>query len=136
MFSKGSKPNARIDTLIGPGTTIEGNLSFSGGVRIDGELRGNVACTTAGEQAGALVISEHARIDGEVTAPHLVINGTVNGPVRSEEFLELQPNARVTGDIEYARIEIHLGAIVQGRLLHRGSISAAKPVDLKLASSM
>lgn len=132
MFGKSSKPNNRIDSLIGAGTIIEGNVVFSGGLRIDGEIRGNVS--GSGEQAGTLVLSEQARIDGEVNVSHLVLNGTVNGPVRSTEFLELQPNARVNGDVEYSNIEIHLGAIVQGRLIHQSN-TAAKTVELKLAAS-
>ncbi len=132
MFGKASKSNSRIDTLIGAGTTIEGNVTFTGGLRIDGEVHGNVSAD--GEHPGTLVISEHARIDGEVVVPHLVINGTVNGPVRSIDSLELQPRARVAGDVEYNSIEIHLGAIVQGRLLHRGTTSA-KTVELKLANT-
>lgn len=132
MFGKTSKPNTRIDTLIGAGTTIEGNVTFAGGLRIDGEVRGNVYA--AGEHPGTLVISEHARVDGEVSVPHLVVNGTVNGPVRSTESLELQTRARLAGDVEYSSIEIHLGAIVQGRLLHRGA-SSVKAVELKLANT-
>ncbi|MEW6293003.1 MAG: polymer-forming cytoskeletal protein [Pseudomonadota bacterium] len=132
MFGKTSKSNSRIDTLIGVGTTIEGNVTFTGGLRIDGEVRGNVC--VAGDHPGTLVVSENARVDGEVVVPHLVINGTVNGPVRSTDSLELQPRARVAGDIEYNSIEIHLGAIVQGRLLHRGTVSA-KTVELKLANT-
>ncbi len=132
MFGKTNKPNNRIDTLIGAGTIVEGNVTFTGGLRIDGEVRGNVSAS--GEHPGTLVISEHARVDGEVMVPHLVINGAVNGPVRSTDTLELQPRARVTGDVEYNSIEIHLGAIVQGRLLHRGA-TTAKAVELKLATT-
>jgi cytoskeletal protein CcmA (bactofilin family) len=132
MFGKTSKPNNRIDSLIGAGTTIEGNVTFTGGLRIDGEVRGSVSAS--GEQAGTLVVSEHARIEGEVTVSHLVVNGTVNGPIRSNEFLELQPRARVTGDVEYNSIEMHLGAVVQGRLVHQGG-GSAKAVELKLAAS-
>ena len=78
-------------------------------------------------------MSEHARIEGEIEVAHVVINGTVLGPVVSSSFLELQAKARVTGDVEYNSIEIHLGALVEGRLLHTGQ--AAKTVELKLASS-
>lgn len=131
MFGKASKPSSRIDSLIGAGTVIEGNVTFCGGLRIDGEVRGNVTAT--GDQASTLVVSEHARIEGEVSVSHLVINGTVIGPVRSGEFLELQPRARMTGDVEYNTIEMHLGAIVQGRLVHQGG--AVKSVELKLATS-
>lgn len=132
MFGKRSKPNTRIDSLIGVGTTIEGNIAFTGGLRIDGEVRGNVSALA--DQPGTLVVSEHARIDGEVAVPHLVINGTVNGPIRSTAFLELQARARVAGDVEYVAVEIHLGAIVQGKLVHRGE-ATGKTVELKLAAS-
>jgi cytoskeletal protein CcmA (bactofilin family) len=131
MFGKSDKPNNRIDSLIGAGTVIEGNIVFSGGLRVDGEVRGSVS--VASDQAGTLVLSEHARIDGAVSVSHLVVNGTINGPVRSEEFLELQPRARVTGDVHYSKIEMHLGAVVQGRLVHEGG--STKAVELKLASS-
>ena len=132
MFSrKTPKPQNRIDSLIGAGTSIEGDISFSGGLRIDGEVKGNVRA--AGDQPSTLVVSEHARIEGEVSVSHVVVNGTVIGPVRSGEFLELQPKARVTGDVEYSSIEMHLGAVVQGRLVHQGT--PAKAVELKLATS-
>lgn len=132
MFGKTDKSNNRIDTLIGAGTIIEGSVTFTGGLRIDGEVRGNVCA--AEEKTGTLVVGEHARIVGEVVVPHLVVNGTVNGPLRSSDSLELQPGARVTGDVEYNSIEIHLGAIVQGRLLHLGA-AIAKTIELKLANS-
>lgn len=133
MFSKknASKPQNRIDSLIGAGTTIEGDVTFAGGLRIDGQIKGNVRAI--GEDASTLVVSEHARIEGEVGVSHVVINGTVIGPVRSSEFLELQPRARVTGDVEYNTVEMHLGAVVQGRLVHQGG--PTKAVELKLASS-
>lgn len=131
IFSKSSKSQNRIDSLIGAGTTISGDVSFAGGLRIDGEVKGNVHA--AGDQPGTLVISEHARVEGEIAVSHLVVNGTVLGPIRAHEFLELQPRARVTGDVEYNNIEIHLGAVIQGRLIHQGISS--KTVELKLASS-
>lgn len=131
MFGKTNKPNNRIDSLIGAGTLIEGNISFTGGLRIDGEVKGNVRASEG--QTGTLVVSEHARIDGEVCVSHLVVNGTINGPVQSSEFLELQPRARVTGDVEYNTVEMHLGAVVQGRLVHQGG-AGVKTVELKLAS--
>jgi cytoskeletal protein CcmA (bactofilin family) len=136
MFGKSkqpNKPNNRIDSLIGAGTTIEGNVIFTGGLRIDGEVRGSVSAS--GDQSGTLVVSEHARVDGEINVSHLVINGAVNGPIHSREFLELQPQARVTGDVEYNTIEMHLGAIVQGRLVHLIEEGMAKAVELKLAAS-
>ncbi|CAG0964574.1 hypothetical protein RHDC4_00903 [Rhodocyclaceae bacterium] len=131
LFKKSGKPQSRIDSLIGAGTVIAGDIQFVGGLRIDGEVKGNVH--VVGDQPGTLVISEHARVEGEITVSHLVINGTVIGPVHAMEFLELQPKARVTGDVEYNSVEMHLGAVVQGRLVHQGV--PAKSVELKLASS-
>lgn len=132
MFGKkNSKPQGRIDSLIGAGTSLVGDVTFSGGLRVDGEIRGNVRA--ADGQPATLVLSEHARIEGEIAVSHVVINGTVIGPVHSSDFLELQPRAKVTGDVEYATIEMHLGAIVQGRLVHQGA--PAKAVELKLAAS-
>ena len=132
MFRKQpSKPQNRIDSLIGAGTKIEGNVTFAGGLRVDGEIIGNV--TASPDQSSTLVLSEHARIDGEIKVSHLVINGAVNGPVYAAEFLELQSHSRIKGDVHYNSLEMHLGAIVEGRLVHRSS--EAKGVELKLASS-
>ena len=85
------------------------------------------------EQPGTLVISEHARIEGEVEAAHIVVNGTVNGPLRSSETLELQAGSRVKGDVLYKSIEMLQGAVIEGRLMHRAS--EAKAVELKLAAA-
>ena len=133
MFGKkqqGSKPQSKIDSLIGAGTRIEGSVTFSGGLRVDGEIRGNVSAEKGGDST--LVISEQARIEGQIDVAHVVINGTVVGPVSASESLELQPSARVTGDVEYHRLEMQQGAVVQGRLIHQTS---ARTVELKLASS-
>lgn len=133
MFGKkNSKPQNRIDSLIGAGTRIEGNLTFIGGLRVDGEVKGNVVASA--DQPSTLVISEHAKIEGEIHVSHLVINGSVTGPVHSGEFLELQAHSRVLGDVHYNTLEMHLGAIVEGRLVHRVA-SEGKTVELKLASS-
>lgn len=132
MFRKQpSRPQNRIDSLIGLGTRIEGNVTFKGGLRVDGEITGNV--TAQPDQPSTLVLSERARIDGEIRVSHLVVNGTVNGPVYATEFLELQPNSRVKGDVHYSVLEMHLGAVVEGRLVHRSG--EAKAVELKLAAS-
>jgi cytoskeletal protein CcmA (bactofilin family) len=129
MFRRESKPQNRIDSLIGATTRIEGNVFFSGGLRVDGSVRGNVAALP--DQPGTLVVSEHARVDGEVQASHVVVNGTVNGPVDALETLELQANSRVKGDIHYKSIEIQQGAVIEGRLVHHAS--EVKGVELKIA---
>lgn len=131
MFRRQSKPQSRIDSLIGSGTRIEGNVFFSGGLRIDGAVRGNVCALP--EQPGTLVLSADARIDGEAQAAHIVVNGSINGPVHAAETLELQPGARVRGDVHYKSLEIHHGAVLEGKLVHDDE-SEAKPMGLKLAS--
>lgn len=128
MFDKKAAPQKRIDSLIGAGTIVEGDVTFSGGLRIDGTVRGHVA--TVDNQPATLVISEQATIDGEVRVSHVVINGTVRGPVMANDYLELQAKARVNGDVTYRTLEMHVGAIVQGKLMHAEQESAAV-VELK-----
>lgn len=130
MFGKSSKPSP-IDSLIGAGTTIEGNVTFIGGLRIDGHVKGNVKA--AGNKPGTLVISEMAKVEGEIDVAHVVVNGTIAGPVRASEYVELLPKARVTGNVAYKSIEIHVGAIVMGQLVFE-SPKSEKVVELKSAT--
>jgi len=133
MFErKKSPPQKRIDSLIGAGTTVDGDVTFSGGLRIDGVVQGKVA--TVDNQPATLVLSEQARIEGEVHVSHVVINGTVTGPVNANDYLELQAKARVNGDVVYRTLEMHVGAVVQGKLMHSEQESAAV-VELKRATS-
>lgn len=131
MFGKRNenKPQGRIDSLIGAGTRIEGNIFFSGGLRIDGEVIGNIAAAESASTS-TLVLSEQARIEGSVNVAHVVVNGTIVGPVTAGESLEMQAKARIVGDVEYTVIEMHQGAVIEGRLVHRGG----KAVELKLAA--
>lgn len=127
MFGKKhSKPQSRIDSLIGTETTIDGDLSFSGGMRIDGVVNGHVIATPG--KPSTLVLSEHARVTGEVNATHVVINGTITGPVSASEYLELQSKAKVNGEVHYKTLEIHLGAVVEGRLIHDNAVVHEKIV--------
>lgn len=134
MFGKKpSKPQNRIDCLIGAGTSIEGSISFTGGLRVDGHVHGNVIA--ADGKPGTLMLSEHARIEGEIRVSHVVINGTVVGPVYAMEYVELQAKANVTGDVHYKTLEMHLGAVVQGRMVHENEAEAEKVVKLKPAAA-
>jgi cytoskeletal protein CcmA (bactofilin family) len=112
----GRKTKSTIDSLIGISTTIEGNVLFKGGLRIDGQVKGNVVADP--EHPSMLVISENARVEGEVRVAHLVVNGEIVGPVYSSELLELEPKARITGDVHYKALEMHGGALVAGKLTH------------------
>lgn len=125
MFgSKNSKPASKIDTLIGAGSRIDGDIRFSGGLRVDGAVSGNIVS----DDAGTLVLSEEAVVEGEVRVAHAVINGQVTGPVHASESLELQAKARIAGDVHYATIEVHLGAVIDGRLIHADTARAADKV--------
>jgi cytoskeletal protein CcmA (bactofilin family) len=127
---KARTPQKRIDSLIGAGTVVQGNVMFAGGLRIDGAVDGKVA--TAEDAQGTLVISELARVDGEVRVSHVVINGSVTGPVTATDYLELQAKARVNGDVIYRTLEMHVGAIVQGKLMH-AEAETGSVVELKRA---
>jgi cytoskeletal protein CcmA (bactofilin family) len=132
MFGgKTSKPQNRIDSLIGEGTTVDGDITFAGGLRIDGRVRGNV--TAVDDQPSTLVLSEKARVEGEIHISHAVINGSVVGPVYASEYVELQAKCNVTGDVYYKTLEIQLGAVVQGRLVHQEDAPAPKMLELKAA---
>ena len=129
--SKDHSPMKRIDSLIGTGTTLTGNIVFTGGLRIDGTVVGNVHASNG--EASTLVISEQAKVAGEIRVSHLVINGEVQGPVYASDYLELQPKAKVKGDIHYARLEMHVGAAVEGRLVVIEEPSAGSVVELRPA---
>jgi cytoskeletal protein CcmA (bactofilin family) len=129
MFGKKAQPP--IKSLIAQGSRIEGNLQFTEGLRIDGEVVGNTSANP--EHPSILVISEAAVVEGELRADHVIINGTVRGPVHARELLELQPQARIEGDVYYKALEMHRGATISGQL---------KPIDdgeekplLKLAAN-
>ena len=111
MFAKKKQPAIR--TLIGEGTVIIGELRFSDGLRIDGEVQGDVIATA---EQSILVISEKARVIGKVHAGHIIINGSVVGPVHSNELLELQPKASIVGDVGYQSLEMHQGSTIDGEL--------------------
>ncbi|MCS6996437.1 MAG: polymer-forming cytoskeletal protein [Casimicrobiaceae bacterium] len=118
MFGKkkSSLPKQRIDSLIGASTVIQGDVRFQGGLRIDGHVQGHVHA--ASDSSCTLVIGETGRIEGEIRASHVVIHGQVDGPVFASEYLELLNTARIRGDVTYNTLEMHVGAIVEGRLLH------------------
>ena len=112
MFGKKRQPP--IKSLVAEGTLIEGNLHFTEGMRIDGAVQGDVRANP--DAPSILVISETATVVGEVHADHVIINGAVQGPVSARVMLELQPTARIDGDVYYAALEMHQGALIVGQL--------------------
>lgn len=130
LFNKSKRKAAlHIETLIGNNTTIAGDLRFQGGMRIEGTVIGNV--TGIGEHS-VLVISDTARVEGEIEAAHVVIGGAVKGSVNSTELLELRSTARLASNVLYKMLEIEPGAEIEGSL-HRDD-SEGSPV-LRLAAA-
>lgn len=112
MFGKTKQPAIR--TLIGEGTIIRGELHFSDGLRVDGEIHGDVIADSS--RPSILVVSDKARVVGQVKAGHVIVNGAIEGPITAEQLLELQPKAVILGDVRYLALEIHQGARVDGEL--------------------
>lgn len=127
FFKNSNKPQSRIDTLIGTETRIEGDIHFTGGLRVDGSIRGNVSESAA--SPGTLILSEHGRIEGAITVSRVVINGKVTGPLHADQFIELQAKSRVTGDVYYKSLEMHTGALIEGKLIYLGDAAAEVVVD-------
>lgn len=113
---KNHVPQKQIDSLIGSATTISGDITFTGGLRVDGIVKGFIH--SGSDEPSTLVVSEKATVIGEIRVSHVVIDGKVNGPVNATEYLELLPNARITGDVSYRTLEMQVGAVIDGRLLH------------------
>jgi cytoskeletal protein CcmA (bactofilin family) len=119
MLGQGKKSKSastKVDTIIGQQTRIEGNVHFSGGLHIDGQVKGGVIADV--DSTSVLTVSEHGSIEGDVRVPTVILNGRVTGDVRSAERIELAAKARVDGDVYYNLIEMAMGAAVNGSLVH------------------
>ena len=120
MFGKNKKAvSARIDTLIGQGTEINGDLVFSGGLHVDGRIKGNVIAEKGSD--ALLILSEFGHIEGEVSVPNMVLNGEIIGDVFGSSRVELAPKSRINGSVYYNLIEMAIGAEVNGGLVHESA---------------
>ncbi|WP_203143457.1 bactofilin family protein [Marinobacter mangrovi] len=115
---KSRKPTTgHFDTLISSKTAISGDVEFSGGLHIDGRVRGKVM---AEEGTSAILrVSEIGAVEGDIVAPHVIINGTVHGDVYASEHLELAQKASINGNVYYSLIQMAMGAEVNGNLVHQ-----------------
>jgi len=136
MWNGSKKQRAeKVDTLIGQSTEVHGDIVFSGGLHIDGAIRGNIEAGNDG--ATTLVLSDKGSIEGEVRVPHAMINGLVIGDIYAAESVELALHARINGNVYYKRIEVAMGAEVNGSLVHMeeaGLKPANPPKELKYLS--
>ena len=116
--NKSSKiKSSKIDTLVGEGEEVSGDIKFQGGLHLDGVVNGNV-CTADDAEGTVLVISDHGRVEGDVYVAYAVINGEVIGNVYASEKLELSAKARISGNVEYNLLEMASGAEINGQMLH------------------
>ena len=125
MFKSKSKPQ-RIDTLIGAGTRIIGDVHFSGGFHVDGHVKGNVDALP--DSGATLSVSDAGTVEGSVSVPNVILNGTVTGDILAHDRVELGATARVTGNVYYGLIEMEMGAEINGKLIHeprKGPASAS-----------
>lgn len=123
MWGNNKKPKqtAHIDSLIGQNTEIHGDVIFSGGLHVDGTVKGSVIAEK-GEDS-VLTLSERGTIEGEVKVPNVVVNGSVIGDVHATGHVELAALARVHGNVYYSLIEMAMGAEVNGKLMHQAEKS-------------
>jgi cytoskeletal protein CcmA (bactofilin family) len=136
MWNGAKKQRAeKVDTLIGQSTEIHGDIVFSGGLHIDGAIKGSIEAGNDGSTT--LVLSEKGTIEGEVHVPHVMINGQVIGNIYAAQSVELAQHARITGNVYYKRIEVAMGAEVNGSLVHMDEAdlkAAHPPKELKYLS--
>jgi cytoskeletal protein CcmA (bactofilin family) len=125
MFKRSEKSsNCTIDTLIGRNSSVQGDVEFAGGLHVDGRINGSVRAAPGA--AASLSVSEHAIVEGSVEAPHVVLNGRVNGDIFGSERVVLGAKARVHGNVHYGVIEMELGAEISGKLVPRNGAELAE----------
>lgn len=129
----GGSKTATVDTLVGRQTEVLGDVRFSGGLHLDGKIKGNV--TANGDKSASLSVSETGSVEGDVRVPNIVLNGSVIGDVRASERLSLASKARVTGNVYYKVLQMEPGAMINGQVIYEGSEPAAithqKPAETK-----
>jgi cytoskeletal protein CcmA (bactofilin family) len=133
MFGKKGRSSGVIQTLIGEGTRIKGDLRFDGGCHIDGVVHGNVVADRDPE--AFLTISEDGFVDGSVRVPRVTMNGKVQGDVYASETVALGATAKVVGNVHYELLEMTSGAEINGKLIHENSSVQALATQAKARSS-
>jgi cytoskeletal protein CcmA (bactofilin family) len=132
MFKKSVHIDSNIDTLIGKETRIKGDMQFAGGLRLDGAVVGNLK--EDNNHPSTLIISETGMVSGSVEATKVVLNGNISGPVKAHEFIELQSKAHIVGDLYYKSLEMHTGAVIEGKLIHMGEQMSANATPIALSA--
>ena len=131
MFNRSKPKPHRIDTLIGAGTRIIGDVQFAGGFHVDGHVKGNVDAPA--DSGATLSVSDSGVVEGSVAVPNVILNGTVKGDILAHERVELGSTARVTGNVYYALIELVMGAEITGKFIHAPRRGAKTEPEIKPA---
>lgn len=118
----------QLDTLIGQHTKIDGDITFTGGLRVDGTISGSVSAAGADGNSTILTLSEAGTIEGDIRVPHMIINGTIVGNLYATEHLELADKARITGNVYYNLLQMKEGAEINGNLIHSHKEKKAPPL--------
>lgn len=113
------KEGGKVDTLVGRNTQVLGDVRFSGGLHVDGVIRGKVIADE--DDKATLSISEVGRVEGDVRVPNLILNGTIEGDVHATQRIVLSPKAKVNGNVFYRVLEMSGGATVNGQLVHESA---------------
>ncbi|MCK7549111.1 polymer-forming cytoskeletal protein [Marinobacter koreensis] len=114
---KPRRPVGHFDTLISAKTSVQGDITFSGGLHVDGRIHGKVVAEEGSD--AVLRVSEVGEVTGDIIAPHVIVNGTVNGDVYASANLELAEKASINGSVYYNLIQMAMGATVNGNLVHQ-----------------
>lgn len=108
--------NDRIESLVGKSMKVEGDVSFSGGLLIEGKVKGSVSAI-GGE--GTITLASSGSVVGDITAARIVINGPVTGDIHATEHIALNEGAVINGVVYYNLLEMSAGAAVNGNLEHK-----------------
>lgn len=131
------KPCSTIDTLIGVTADLKGSIVFSGGLRVDGKVKGNITAEDDGENS-VLILGEHAEVRGNITVPHVISNGKIRGHVHCAARIELEPQAEIHGDVHYKILSIEHGAAIHGNLVRQSDeevVTMFKPASPRRKST-
>ena len=120
-----NKPDDTV-TLIASGTSVWGGVQFAHQLYVNGQVEGDVRSLNDDDEA-TIVIGESGSVRGDILVPNVVINGRVQGNVHASGRIELGVRAEVRGNVHYRLMEMHLGARVEGQLLHHGFDEERQP---------
>ena len=126
MLGNKEKPSfgsSSSTTLISRDVEIVGDINFTGNLDIEGVVKGNIVARSGGKDAVVRIVDK-GRVEGEIRAPSVIVNGEIIGDVHSTKHLELASKARVQGNVHYTLVEMAIGAEVNGGFKHEAGKSS------------